>query len=53
MRAFKKVLAVTGHLIVVLSFLSGFVVGAIFGETVINRFAEPTALTFYLAGGVD
>jgi hypothetical protein len=50
MRALRKVLKVTGHLVVVLSFLSGFAVGVIFGETVVNRFDQPTALTFYLAG---
>jgi hypothetical protein len=50
MRAFGKLLKVTGHLVVVLSFVSGFIVGAIFGETVINRCAAPTALTYYLAG---
>jgi hypothetical protein len=51
MHAVKKVFAVTSHLIVALSFVSGFLVGAIFGETVINKFASPTFLTYFLAGG--
>jgi hypothetical protein len=50
MRAIRTALAFTRHLVIVLSFVSGFIVGAIFGETFINRFAEPTALTYYLAG---
>jgi hypothetical protein len=50
MRVFKKLVKVTGHLVVLLAFLSGFVIGAIFGETVINKFGEPTAITFFLAG---
>jgi hypothetical protein len=50
MRAVKKLLTFTGYLVIVLSFVSGFIVGAIFGETVINRFEEPTVLTYYLAG---
>ncbi len=49
MYAIKQMFAFVGHLVVVLSFMSGFVVGAIFGETVINRFEPPTALTFFLA----
>jgi hypothetical protein len=40
---------VARHLVIALSFVSGFLVGAIFGETVINKFAEPTFLTFWLA----
>jgi hypothetical protein len=50
MRAIKKMLKIAGHFVVVLSFVSGFALGAIFGETVVNRFEEPTALTYYLAG---
>jgi hypothetical protein len=50
MNAVKKLLKFTGHLVVVLSFMCGFAVGAVFGETVINKSAEPTALTYYLAG---
>ena len=49
MRAFKKLLTVTGHMIIGLSFISGFAVGAIFGETVINKFGPPTVITYYLA----
>ena len=49
MSAMRKLFAFAKHLVVVLSFMSGFVVGAIFGETVINRFEPPTALTFFLA----
>lgn len=50
MKAMKKLLRVTGHLVVIVSVLCGFALGAIFGETVINRTAEPTVLTYYLAG---
>jgi hypothetical protein len=50
MNAVKKMLKVTGHFVVFLSFMCGFVVGAIFGETVINKSQAPTALTYYLAG---
>ena len=53
MFAIKKLLNVTGHLVVCLSFMCGFVVGAIFGETVINKSAPPTALTYFLAGMPD
>jgi uncharacterized membrane protein YoaK (UPF0700 family) len=53
MRAFKKLLTVTRYLVIVLSFISGFAVGAIFGETVVNKFGQPTFLTFYLAGEFD
>jgi hypothetical protein len=53
MKAIKKLLKVTGHLVVVVSFLCGFALGAIFGETVINKSAQPTALTYYLAGVVN
>ena len=51
MRAFKKMLTVASHLLVVLSFMSGFIVGAIFGETVIDKFGQPTPLTYFLAQG--
>jgi hypothetical protein len=50
MRVFKKLVKLAGHLVVLLAFLSGFVIGAIFGETVINKFGQPTAITFFLAG---
>lgn len=50
MHALKKTLAVTRYTVVALSFISGFLVGAVFGETVINRAAQPTVLTYYLAG---
>ena len=49
MRAIRKIISLAGYLVVVLSFMSGFAVGAIFGETVINRCEPPTALTFFLA----
>ena len=51
MRAFKRILTVASHLLVVLSFMSGFIVGAIFGETVIDKFGQPTPLTYFLAQG--
>jgi hypothetical protein len=50
MNVIKKMLKVTGRLVVVFSFVCGFVVGAVFGETVINKTQAPTALTYYLAG---
>jgi hypothetical protein len=50
MHAIKKLMTISGYLVVLLSFLSGFMVGAIFGETVINKSQQPTALTYYLAG---
>jgi hypothetical protein len=50
MRIIKRLLAIAGNLVVGLSFVAGFFVGAIFGETVISRCDYPTALTFYLAG---
>ncbi len=49
MRVAKKLLKITSHLIIALSFMSGFVVGAIFGETVIDRCGKPTPLTYFLA----
>lgn len=50
MKAIKTVLRFTGHFVVVVSFLCGFTLGVLFGETVVNRTAAPTALTYYLAG---
>jgi hypothetical protein len=49
MRSIKKVFVFARHFVVALSFVAGFAVGAIFGETVINRFAEPTVITYWLA----
>jgi F0F1-type ATP synthase assembly protein I len=45
----RKIFEIARYLVVTLSFVSGFLVGAVFGETVINKFAEPTFLTFILA----
>ena len=50
MSTIKKLVTLAGRLVVVLSFLCGFTLGVIFGETVINNCAQPTALTYYLAG---
>lgn len=50
MTALKKVVTCTTYVVIALSFVSGFAVGAIFGETVINRSGSPTALPYYLAG---
>jgi hypothetical protein len=47
--ACKKAFKVAGHFVILLSFVSGFMVGAIFGETVFNTCQEPTALTYFLA----
>jgi hypothetical protein len=50
MAALRKLLTCTRYVVVALSFVSGFALGAIFAETVINKSQSPTALTFYLAG---
>ncbi len=50
MSALKKVLTCTTYVVIALSFVSGFAVGAVFGETVLNKSGAPTALTFFLAG---
>jgi hypothetical protein len=49
MSVLKKLLQIAKNLIIVLSFVSGFIIGAIFGETVIDRCGEPTPLTYFLA----
>jgi hypothetical protein len=48
-RAVKTVFKIAGHLVILLSFVSGFMIGAIFGETVLNKCEKPTALTYFLA----
>jgi hypothetical protein len=53
MRAFKKLLTVTRYFVIAISFVAGFAIGAIFGETVVNKCGQPTFLTFYLAGEFD
>jgi hypothetical protein len=50
MSALKKLFTCTSYCVIALSFVSGFAVGAIFAETVINGSESPTALTFFLAG---
>jgi hypothetical protein len=50
MSALKKLATGATYVVVALSFVSGFAVGAIFGETVLNKAGAPTALTYYLAG---
>jgi hypothetical protein len=50
MSVLKKIVTGTTYVVIALSFVSGFALGAIFGETVLNKSGAPTVLTYFLAG---
>jgi hypothetical protein len=53
MSVLRKLLACVSYMVIVMSCVSGFAAGAVFGETVINKSESPTCITYYLAGQFD